>query len=396
MGTRAGRLFGEWRSAGRRKLWVRLFGPFALLGLWGCAEVAQPPASQNRFFNEPYVRRCLDLDRARQRSEAQTCWAELVDRLESDSDFRVALKLSSQDVARIRAELERSSDQSRALQKTRKRCQDGDPARRAERRRCLEEFLAAHRDELTVSERFEVEAAIGAADEAEQLAAGKVENTIERAGHLLGAAMHLEDAGIRIDAITGGPMAQAGVSAQGLIVALDGLPIATLDPAERIARLEACEERPVRLLLRSGDIGRIGYLEISVRCGKTAQAVVQRRVETEAETCSGSESPEIRLGLAWCHLAVEGALEVLEVCNGSPADRAGVQPHMRFTTLNGAPLLGTSYAEVAAKLRAGAITLGGGGALAQPAPIAGQLDLEQARRFFEAVRRQRILGANPR
>jgi C-terminal processing protease CtpA/Prc len=365
---------------------------WAALVWTGCASGRADKPSENKFYKNPQVRTCLRFDKDQRSSDAQACWTELLTRLEADPDFRTASELSDSDLAKIRQQVGKASGSSHGLRRKLDACYNLSSAQRDERMKCLQDYLAAYRERLSVAERFEVETAISTMQQAREQSAGNIENTIEHAGKLLGAKLHVEDEGIRIDTVESGPMAQAGCPEQGIIVALDDTPISEFDATERIARLEACQDQPVILLVRQGGAGLVTFTRVECRCGPQASGKQHWQVKIPGETCTTANAPELRLGLSWCYLAREGILEVEEVCKGSPADAAGVQREQQFIRINGEPILGKTNAQIADLLKAHPAEplhfQARSGALESPAPLTGPpLEAERAAQFWQAVRR---------
>jgi len=243
-----------------------------------------------------------------------------------------------------------------------------------------------------VAERYEVETAITAMKQTRDRVAGKIENTVEHAGKLLGANLHLEDDGIRIDAVEAGPLALAQAPEQGIIVAMDGIPVVELDPPERIARLEACQDQAVSLLIRQGGAGQVTFSLAECSCGAAGSGKRLWQQRMPGEVCTTAGSPELKLGISWCYLSRDGILEVEQVCNGSPADAAGVQPEHRYARLNGKPILGMTPQQIAQAIEAfpgqPVEFKARGDALQSPGPLTGRpLEAAQAERFWQAVKK---------
>ena len=197
---------------------------------------------------------------------------------------------------------------------------------------------------------------------------------------------------MRIDSIGAGPMQQAGLKEQGIIVAVNEQPVKDLSSAERIARLEACEDRTLTLLVRHGGIGDITFTRAEARCGQSAAGKKLWEVVLKNETCTGAENaPEIQLGISWCYLAKEGILEVEEVCKDSPAAKAGVRPGHRYVSINDSSLLGKTVPQIGQLLQDYPKTplslREQGGALQSPAPLsAPPLNADQARKCWQAIK----------
>ncbi len=318
-----------------------------LLATAGCASAPAPKPAEHRFYKHPDVRRCLDLDQAGRPTEAQACWAELVSRLEREPGFRRAAELTDADVARIQRQAGLASEGVRALGRELDRCLDLPAGDRAARRACFEDYLTRHAERLTRTERYEIETAIAGLERAGAVARGEVEATLEHAGKLLGGRLGPEDEGVRVESLdAGGPLAQAGCPTQGLIVEVDGLPAGALDASERIARLEACEERPLDLLVRWGDLQAVDFVRLELRCGAAPAGRRLAEAQVPTETCTGPTSAELRLGVSWCLDGREGVLTVGDVCAGSPADLAGLRPGQQLVRVNGERLLGMGPARL--------------------------------------------------
>jgi hypothetical protein len=360
----------------RRAVTRTLVGAALVWGLAGCATPPAPKPADNRFYKQTDVRRCLDLEKERRVTESQACWTDLVRALDTQPDFAGRAELTEADQLRIRQRAGQAERRAGELGRELDRCLNQTARDRAARRACLETYLSQHGAKLTRTERYEIEQAIASQERAAALERGEVEATLEHAGKLLGARLAAEEEGLRVDGLApDGPLAQAGCPAQGLVVELDGHAFESLDAAERIARLEACEERPVELLIRHGDLEQVRFLRIEARCGSQpgGRALLERRLP--AETCSQPGSPELRLGLAWCLDGPAGVLTVWEVCTGSPAEAAGLKPGLRLTRLNGARLLGLGLEDLAGLLGAfpdAPVQFEAeGGLLLTPAPLIG-------------------------
>ncbi len=362
------------------------------LGLAACATGGSDKPTERKFYKNPQVRRCLDLDRDRKATEAQACWAELLNRLESDPAFREASELSEADLTKVRQKAGQSVGRSQGLRRELDACFNISSSQRDERLACFQGYLKKHRARLSVAERYEVETAITAMKQARERVAGRIENTVEHAGKLLGGRLHLEDAGVRIDGIDGGALALAQAPEQGIIVALDGIPIAELDPAERIAQLEACQDRPVQLLIRQGGADQVTFSLAECRCGEDGGGKRLWQARMPGEVCTTATSPELKLGISWCYLSRDGLLEVEQVCNGSPADQAGVQPDHQYVRLNGKLILGMTPEQIDQVVKAFPATpiefKARSGALQSPSPLTGEpLAPDRAARFWKAVQK---------
>lgn len=372
---------------------VRIFALMGLASVFAaCAAGTENKRPERQFYKNPYVRRCLQYDKEQLPDEARVCWARLLRRVQGEPGFKEEAKFTDADVAKMRQMSSRSIRQSEQLQEEREACLNIPASKRDERIRCFQEYLEKHKDQLTRSQRYEIENAVTELRAAKRIATGAVEATIQRAGKLLGAQLHEEKPGVRIDSVEAGPMQAAGVQEQGIIVAIDGTPLAELHSAERIAKLESCEDAPIVVLVRHGGIGDITFTRAEVCC--RPQATRGRRiweVRLPQETCSTEESPEIGLGISWCYLARDGVLEVEEVCADTPAAVAGVLPGHRYVQINGEPLLGKTYlqiAEIIEKVPDTPLRLEeASGALQSPAPIKqAPLASEAAGRCWRAVR----------
>ena len=106
------------------------------------------------------------------------------------------------------------------------------------------------------------------------------------------------------------------------MVSINGSPANELASSERIALLESCQEHPVRLLIRFGEIHETSFQLLEVRCGTSPSAETLSKLQLASQQCSTQESPEIGLGIAWCYHAKDGLLAVQQVCKGSPAHLA--------------------------------------------------------------------------
>jgi len=372
----------------------RVATPIVLAGFAAaCAATeGKQDAGESKFYKNPHVRRCLQFEKEQLVTESRGCWRQLLKRVEGEPAFREEQELNDSDVAKIRGRAISSDQLSTKRKQAWDACLNLPSHQRAERMRCFKKYLARHGDSMTRAERFEVENTIADLEAVREKAAGNVEATIEHAGKLLGATLHEEDEGIRIDALTaGGTLVQGEAPEQGVIIALDGIETKGLTSAERIARLEACEEQALRLLVRHGGLNEVSFTDIEARCGPDSQGRRLSHLTLAAETCtSGAESPEMAAGLSWCYRPLDGQLEVDEVCIGSPAAAAGVRPGQRFVTVNGQRLLGKSYeaiAELVQTYPAKPLNLTErGGTLASPAPIAGPaLDASKRAECWKAV-----------
>ena len=318
----------------------------------GCVGTGQVKATKDQFYKSPYVRRCLQYDKEQMSSQSEACWAQLLRRVRQEKGFVEKAELSEADLVKIRGNANRAGEQSRKLQAEMDACLKLPANQREQRIQCYREYLKRSREQLSRSQVFEVENTIATLQRAKMRAAGEVEATIERAGKLLGLRLHDETDGVRIDDGVGPPSSQAGVREQGLIVAVGANKMSELAPAERIARLEACEDAPVSLLIRYGGLKQVTFLHIEARCSEEATAKKITEVTLPIETCTGADAPELGLGVSWCYLARDGLLEVEEVCADSPAAAAGVRPGQRYLSINGSALLGKTYLQLGQMLAA--------------------------------------------
>lgn len=357
-----------------------------------CTSGAEVKPTERQFYKNPYVRRCLQYDKEQMATESKACWARLHKRIQSEPDFVKEAKFTPADVAKVSKMVSSSTRRSARLQKELDRCFNISSSKRDERIRCFQAYLSRYGSELSQSQKFEIESAIASVRQSQVRASGQIEETIEHAGKLLGGQLHEEQEGMRIDAITTGPMQQAGLKEQGIIVSVNDQPVKDLSSAERIARLEACEDQTVALLVRHGGIGDITFTRAEARCGPAAAGKRLWEVVLANETCTSAEDdPEIRLGISWCYLAREGILEVEQVCKDSPAAVAGVLPGHRYTSINGIPLLGKTGLQIGQLLGEHPGTALAfdeqGGTLQSPAPLsAPPLNAEQARKCWQAVK----------
>jgi C-terminal processing protease CtpA/Prc len=311
-----------------------------------CVNSAQVKPTEDKFYKSPYVRRCLQYDKEKMVSQSQACWARLLKKTQQDPKFVEKAELSDADIAKIRENAHRSDDQSIKLKKELDACMKLPSHKRDERIKCYKDYQSKHGDQLSRAQKFEIENTIATLNKAKVRASGAIEATIEHAAKLLGLQFHEEKQGIRIDAITGEPGKQTAVKEQGLIVAIDGTKVVELDSAERIARLETCEDKPIVLLVRYGGIGDITFGRVEAKCGKQPAGKKLWEVILPPETCSEANSPEISLGISWCYISKDGLLEVEEVCADSPAAKAGVLPGHKYHSINGTFLLGKTYLQI--------------------------------------------------
>ncbi len=360
--------------------------------LCACTSGADVKPTERQFYKNPYVRRCLQYDKEQMATESKACWARLHKRIQSEPDFVTEAKFTESDIAKVRKMVSSSIRHTARLQKELDKCFNISSSKRDERIQCFQAYLSRYGAELSRSQKFEIESAIASLRQSQVRASGEIEATIEHAGKLLGGQLHEEKEGVRIDAIAAGPLQQAGLKEQGIIVAVDDQPVKDLGSAERIARLEACEDHAVVLLVRHGGIGDITFSRAEARCGPEAGGKRLWEVVLKNETCtSGAESPEIQLGISWCYLAKEGVLEVEEVCKDSPAAAAGVRPGHRYLSINGTTLLGKTVPQIGQLLkdypRTPLTFREEGGTLQSPAPLsAPRLNAEQAGKCWQAIK----------
>ena len=368
-----------------------LFG--VLVGLvCSCGSGAEVKPEERQFYKSPYVRRCLQYDKEQMATESKACWARLHKRIQSEPDFVEEAKFTESDVAKVRKMVSSSTQRSSRLQKELDKCFNISSAKRDERIQCFQAYLSRYGGELSRSQKFEIESSIATLRQSQVRASGDIEETIEHAGKLLGGQLHEEPEGVRIDSIGAGPMQQAGLKEQGIIVAVNDQTVKDLSSAERITRLEACEDQTVVLLVRHGGIGDITFARAEVRCGQSAAGKKLWEVVLKNETCTSAEStPEILLGLSWCYLSKEGILEVEEVCKDSPAAKSGVRPGHRYVSINGTPLLGKTVPQIQQLLKDYPKTpltfREQGGALQSPTPLsAPPLNADQAKKCWQAIK----------
>ncbi|HOX46804.1 MAG TPA: hypothetical protein PK668_24620 [Myxococcota bacterium] len=360
----------------------------------GCATPPPPKPAQHRFYKHPDVRACLDLEQQRKPSEAQSCWAGLVRRLDGEPGFRTSAELTEADVERIQRKAGLAGESVRALRRELDACLDLPAGDRSARRACYEAYLAKHTQELTRTERYEIEQAIAGLAQNAALARGEVEATLEHAGRLLGGRLGPEDEGVRLESLDpGGVLTGAGLPAQGLIVELDGMLATELDAAERIARLEACEERPVQVLVRHGDLQQVAFLRAELRCGPQGAGRRLAEAHVPVRTCTQASSPELRLGVNWCFNGRDGLLEVADVCAGSPADLAELHPGQQLARVNGLRLLGQGpdkLLELLATFPAYSLAFEDrAGTLQSPRPVAGpEFPEDKRQRCWQAIQKR--------
>lgn len=357
-----------------------------------CGSGADVKPTERQFYKNPYVRRCLQYDKEQMATESKACWARLHKRIQSEPDFVEEAKFTESDIAKVRKMVSSSIQRSSRLQKELDKCFNISSAKRDERIQCFQAYLSRYGDELSRSQKFEIESSIASLRQSQVRASGAVEETIEHAGKLLGGQLHEEPEGVRIDSIGAGPMQQAGLKEQGIIVAVNDHPVKDISSAERIAHLEACEDQTVVLLVRHGGIGDITFTRAETRCGQSAAGKRLWEVVLKNETCTGDQSaPEIQLGISWCYLAKDGILEVEEVCKDSPAAKAGVRPGHRYISINQNSLLGKTIPQIGQLLKDYPETplalREEGGALQSPAPLSTPpLTADQAQKCWQAIK----------
>ena len=358
--------------------------------LLSCAAPDKKDEGQRKFYTNQYVRQCLQYEKEKLVRESRGCWERLLQRVEGEDGFRDEQEFTESDVIKIRKRMTQTGQATDKLKQEWDKCLGLSSRDRDKRMACFKDYLARRGDELTRAARYEVEQSIAALEQAAVRAAGNIEATIEHAGKLLGAQLHDEDDGIRIDAVTDGPLGQAKVAEQGIIVAIDGEVTAGLTSAERIARLETCEEREIKLLVRHGGLQQVSFTRAVARCGEGAAGRQISHATLPAETCTTQDSPELRFGLSWCYRPRDGSLNVEEVCADSPAAKAGALPEQVYLRVNGELLLGKGYVEIAELLKTypekPLKLLERGGTLASPAPISGPaLDASKREECWKAI-----------
>jgi len=334
--------------------WWRYFLLGSLLLTPACAHVEHKDQVQepgDKFYKSPYVRRCLQYEKEKLVNEAQSCWSRLLGRIEGEPGFLAKSELSAADVSRVRHQLRASSQRSADLKSKLRGCIEIANRTRPERIRCFQDYLSRHGNQLTRSERFEIESAIATLQRAQLRAEGKIENTLEHAGKLLGLELSSEKEGLRIDTVSGVPASNTGLREQGLIVAMDDTLVAELEETERVSRLESCSDDPLQLLVRYGGMEHIGFMRVQLACTPGQPSRKLWEVSLPEESCSEKDDAELALGLSWCYLARDGILEVEEVCAHSPAARAGIRPGQRYRAVNGTRLLGLTRLQIAELLK---------------------------------------------
>lgn len=365
----------------------------ASLGL-GCASTATQTKSnqEDKFFKSPYVRRCLQYEKEKMVSQAEACWQQLIERIEAEPQFIQQAELTAEDVERIRRSGSASQKKAQRLNEELQACLQPASQPRAQRIACLENFLALHQQQLTYSEKYDVQSAIAALKQAQSLEQGEVESTLEHAGKLLGLSLYGESQGIRIEKVHGSPARDCGLREQGLILMIDADPVVQMEPGERISRLEACSRQPLKLLVRYGEMDPVEFYLVELSCGQPARGRVLKQHQLPTESCTEEKDPELALGLSWCYMAADGLLEVERVCADSPAARAGLRPGQSIDAIDGQLLLGLSREEVGRLLEVfpgRVLNLHTrGSALEAPLPLAGPaLDSEQSARCWQSIKR---------
>lgn len=334
--------------------WLRHLLLGALLLAPACAHVGPPDQTRDqagKFYKSPYVRHCLQYEKEQLVNEAQSCWSRLLRRIEAEPGFLDKSQLGPADVSRIRRQVRASSRRSANLKRDLRACIEIANRPRSARIRCFRDYLANHGDQLTRSERFEIESSIATLQEAQLRAEGKIENTLEHAGKLLGLELSSEKEGLRLDAVTGKTAGDIGLREQGLIVAIDDNLVAEMEEAERVSRLESCTDKPLQLLVRYGGMEKIGFQRVKMACASGQQSSKLGEVSLPEESCSEKDDVELSLGLSWCYRARDGILEVEEVCANSPAARSGIRPGQSYRAINGTRLLGLTRRQIAELLK---------------------------------------------
>jgi hypothetical protein len=311
-----------------------------------CATTKATKSSESHFYKSEPVRECLQVEKKQEAKGSNVCWEQLLQRIESDPEFTDKEQYSPSDLLKIRKMANRSEQHSTGLAKELDACFNLPAGKGEEREQCFSAFLDRHKTQLSRAEKVEIENVISTVRETRQRSLGNIDATIEHAGKLLGGQIHSEDDGIRIDSISEGPLRQAQVQEQGLIMKIDDRFVSTLDASEHVALLEACEERTLALLIRYGGRDNITFDRIEVRCDRSSYGKRVEQTTVPVRTCTGSESPEVRLGISWCYSGEQGILEVQWVCDNSPASDAGVQVGQRYTRINTTPLLGLGYPQI--------------------------------------------------
>ncbi len=311
-----------------------------------CTTYEDECPGDKRFYRSVFVRECLQLEQQNLISDGQTCWAKLEQKIQSDPNFVSRERLTNSDLAKIRLKAAQSDRASSQLDQELQTCSRLPPGKRDVQINCYQEFLKGHADELSRSERFEVEQSIASLEQNRDRAKGVQEDTIEHVGNLLGLQLHVEDEGIRVDGVLDGPLVGVGVVEQDLILTVNDARISDLPINEAIADLEACHEHSIKLLLRHGGLAQVRFTLVEVLCGKNNSGQRLSQVTVPQITCSGANSQELALGLSLCYLATDGMVEIQEVCQDSPAAEAGVLPGHRYRAIDAHQVLGASYDEL--------------------------------------------------
>ncbi len=314
----------------------------------GClsAACAHNPNPKPQFYQNKHVRSCLEIDKQNRPAESRTCWAKLEKKLATDPDFKQSSRLTAADISKIHAFADTRGQEAQSLQHEMNRCLARPISQRKARIECLTKFRRQHENTLSLSEKLEIDNSISAMIEAEKLASGQVEATIQHTGKLLGAHLLQEDNGIRIDTIQPGCLQLAEAQEQSLIVAISDTPASDLSPLERIAHLNACREKPIHILVRRGGLKKITFGMLRIHCLEKPDCRTIKETHLPPMACSQQNSPEIKLGLSWCYLAQSGVLRVEQVCAGSPAALAGVYPNQQFVGINGVIVMGNTKTQI--------------------------------------------------
>jgi hypothetical protein len=354
-----------------------------------CSEDQDTCPGNEQFYRNRLVRECLRFEQQNLVNENQTCWAELNEKIRSDPSFAVREKLTDLDLAKIRQKAALSDQVSSQLEQELQACGRLPPNKRNLQIACYQDYLKNHNDQLSRAERLEAEQSLALLQQSGDRAAGAQEDTIEHAGKLLGLQLHAEEDGIRIDSVLEGPLASVGLSEQDLLITIDGVRLTELSASEAIAGLEACRERPIRLLFRHGGLSEVRFTMVETICVKDRRAERLSQATLPPITCSNPASQEFNLGFSLCYLANEGVLEVKEVCQGSPALEAGVLPGHRYEAIDNTHLLGKSYTDIQNWIKANPTPLfeGSGGVLHSPLRLkATWSDPKQLERCKAALR----------
>lgn len=299
-----------------------------------------------QFYNNTYVRTCLQIEKQNVGAESRACWSKLYKKLVTQPDFKQRSQFTDSDIKKIHKLAVTHDRGSRKLEDELDVCLKFPIENRNKRIECLKNYKKLHDNDLSLSEKFEIDNSISAMLSANELAAGRVEATLEHAGLLLGAKLHQEELGIRIDAVTTGCLKQAGGQEQGLIVSIEETPIVDLTPSERIAHLDTCQDGPIQILIRYGGLQKITFASLELKCATEPYGKQLSQISLDSEICSLKDSPEIKLGMSWCYLAMDGALKIEQVCADSPAASAGIYPGQLFTGINEVNLLGKTKVQI--------------------------------------------------